>query len=59
MQSRKVKLQFLEAEFQRQENLEVPVKLSILINEIDEATYQTIVNPAINLYENEKKQYNN
>ena len=35
------------------------MKLEILINEIDEVTYQATVKPAIKLDENDKIQYDN
>ena len=54
MQSREFKFQLLEAEVKIQEDPEEPLKLAMLINEIDEATYQSTVKPAINLGENEK-----
>ena len=59
MQAREVKLQLLEAEVQIKEDPEAPVKLAILINEIDEVTYQATVKTAIKLDENEKTQYEN
>ena len=59
MQLRGVKLKLLEAEDQIQEYPEAPVKLAILINKIDEATYQETVEPAIKLDENEKTQNKN
>ena len=52
IQSREVKLQFLEAEFQKQEDPEAPANLEILVNDIDEATYQATVDPDIKLDEN-------
>ena len=52
MQSREVKLQFLEEELQIQEDPEVPVKVAMLINKIYEATYQATSEQDINLNEN-------
>ena len=52
MNSIEVKLQFLEAEFQWQEDPEAPVKLEMIINNIDEATYQETVKPAIKSNDN-------
>ena len=57
IQAREVKLQFLEAAVKIQEDPEDPVKLAILVNEIDEATYQATVNPDIKIDDNEKTQY--
>ena len=59
MQAIEFKLQVMEAAVQRQEDPKAPVKLAMLINEIDEATYQATVEPAIKLDENEKTQYDN
>ena len=59
MQAREVKYQLLEAEFQIQEDPEAPMKLAMLINDIDEAIYQATVEPAINLDDNEKNQSEN
>ena len=59
MQARKVKFQLLEAAFQRKEDLEVLVKLVMLINEINEANYQATVGSAIKLDDNDKTQYKN
>ena len=59
MQARKVKFQLLEAAFQRKEDLEVLVKLVMLINEINEANYQATVGSAIKLDDNDKTQYDN
>ena len=49
MQSREVKLQFLEEEVQIQEDPEAPVKLAILINDIDEVDYQSTAEPDVKL----------
>ena len=49
MPAREVKLKLLESEVQRQEDPEAPVKLAMLINDIDEATYQATVKPSINI----------
>ena len=59
MQTIEVKLQLLEAAVQRYKDPEVPVKLEIIINVIDDATYQATVEPAINLDKNNKIQYEN
>ena len=54
MQAIEFKLQLLEAEVQRQEDPEAPVKLAMIINDTDEATYQETVEPDVKLDENEK-----
>ena len=59
MQAIEVKLQLMEAALQIQEDPEVPVKLVMFINEIDEATYQATVKPYIKLDYNDKTQYKN
>ena len=59
MQAIEAKLQLLEEETQRQEDLEEPVKVEMLINEIDEETYQATVEPSIKIDENEKNQCKN
>ena len=56
MKAIEVKFQFLEAAVKRKE---APVKLAIIINDINEATYQATVEPAIKLDDNEKNQYKN
>ena len=59
MKSREVKLNLIEASVKRQEDPEDPVKLEMLINDIDEANYQTTVETYIKINENEKTQYDN
>ena len=51
MQAIEFKLQLLEAEVQRQEDPEAPVKLAMIINDTDEATYQETVEPDVKLDE--------
>ena len=56
MQSREVKLKFLEVIVQIQEYPEALLKLAMLIHDIDEANYQETDGTDINIYDNEKTQ---
>ena len=49
----------MDTEVQIQEYPEAPLKLSMLIDEIDESTYQATVYTDIKLDKNEKTQYDN